>query len=103
MRKDREAYNARQKRQRRLRQGLDYDGELAKQSGGCAACQTPPTNRQLHRDHSHRTGYFRGLLCGNCNMALGLLKDDPDRILALYLYLARVGEAEELEFVLSED
>ena len=38
-------------------------------------------------DHDHITGKIRGLLCFHCNTALGLLKDDPSRILALLDYL----------------
>jgi hypothetical protein len=28
-------------------------------------------------DHDHRTGVVRGLLHVSCNMAIGLLRDDP--------------------------
>lgn len=31
-------------------------------------------------DHCHDSGEVRGLLCSNCNSALGLMKEDPDVI-----------------------
>ncbi len=34
-------------------------------------------DRRLYVDHNHRNGLIRGLLCGNCNTAIGLLKDRP--------------------------
>jgi hypothetical protein len=36
----------------------------------CGICGTGPKTRRLHRDHDHRTGEFRGLLCFPCNAAL---------------------------------
>jgi hypothetical protein len=37
-------------------------------------------NKEEHTDHSHITGYVRGLLCINCNMALGYFKDSTEAI-----------------------
>lgn len=37
-------------------------------------------------DHDHKTGKIRGVLCNNCNTALGLLKDDVLRIEKLKQY-----------------
>jgi hypothetical protein len=31
-------------------------------------------------DHCHTSGKIRGLLCTNCNTAIGLLKDDPNAL-----------------------
>ena len=38
-------------------------------------------------DHDHETGEVRGLLCANCNLAIGLLEDSPSRILAAAAYV----------------
>jgi hypothetical protein len=54
---------------------------LAQQGGGCAVCRipTPPGKKGWHLDHEHTHGAVRGVLCMACNVALGMLKDDPDR------------------------
>lgn len=73
----------------------DYDRMLAAQKGVCAICNKPNAqidnrtgkNRRLHVDHDHETGEVRGLLCGLCNVALGLIEMDPERLLGLIKYL----------------
>ena len=62
--------------------------ELAGRSrpGACEVCHHVPA-RGLHFDHSHSTGNFRGWLCYNCNMALGLLHDNPAVLRNLADYL----------------
>jgi hypothetical protein len=50
---------------------------VARQKGRCAICEAPPTRQGLCIDHCHETGVVRGLLCGNCNQAIGKLRDDP--------------------------
>lgn len=42
---------------------------------------------RMHFDHDHVSGRFRGWICGSCNRVLGLVKDDPDRLRALAMYL----------------
>lgn len=56
------------------------------QSGRCAACGADFTSRRAHVDHDHETANVRGLLCHNCNIALGLLGDDPALIERLATY-----------------
>lgn len=47
-------------------------------AGLCDICKNPPEEgRLLSVDHCHKTGKVRGLLCGPCNRALGLFKDNP--------------------------
>lgn len=38
-------------------------------------------------DHDHGTGEARGLLCQWCNVALGNMGDDPERVRNLARYL----------------
>ena len=67
----------------------DYMAMLESQGGVCAICKLPdPQGIRLSVDHDHVTERVRGLLCRNCNVALGLFKDDPVRIEAARGYLA---------------
>lgn len=45
---------------------------LAKQDGKCAGCGKPDPE---HVDHDHKNGAVRGMLCFNCNQALGNVRD----------------------------
>jgi hypothetical protein len=70
--------------------GLSYDSYLSlikKQNDSCAICKTQfeSISKQPHVDHDHSCcsektkscGYcIRGLLCGKCNLLLGLANDD---------------------------
>lgn len=62
----------------------DYE-RLASIQGGCAICKDP--ERKLVIDHCHTTDLVRGLLCSQCNSALGLFKDDPKILQAATDYL----------------
>lgn len=60
----------------------------------CAICQKPfPTDRAPSVDHDHNTRALRGILCRNCNTAIGLMRDDPDTLDAAASYLRRHKEA----------
>jgi hypothetical protein len=65
--------------------------ELAeKQDHRCAICKTdtPQGRGTWHVDHDHLTGENRGLLCHNCNLALGHFQDDPEILRAAIDYLS---------------
>ena len=65
----------------------DYDAILEKQDSVCAICsKKPPGN--LHIDHNHQTSEVRGLLCGKCNRAIGLLNDDVSLFSRAITYLS---------------
>lgn len=63
-----------------------YDEMFTKQGGVCAACGEP-SKRRLQVDHCHTTNALRGLLCFNCNSALGHAKDSVTRLQSLIAYL----------------
>jgi hypothetical protein len=75
----RKAYIDRGNRNRRLKKyGLtdaQYNQLLLDQDGRCAICFDDEST--LHVDHCHKTNKVRALLCGNCNRALGLVRDSP--------------------------
>jgi hypothetical protein len=71
----------------------EYRRKSAEQGGVCQICKSPPRGKKsLHADHDHETGERRDLLCQNCNVALGLVGEDPARLLALIDYLKRWGK-----------
>jgi 5-methylcytosine-specific restriction endonuclease McrA len=49
-----------------------------KQKGRCAICgvHQAELDKAMALDHNHITEKNRGLLCSNCNLAIGLLKCD---------------------------
>lgn len=59
----------------------EYEDMSEKQGHKCAICKLPEKSmrngkiKRLAVDHDHVTGKIRGLLCGDCNIALGKLKD----------------------------
>nr|WP_240528300.1 endonuclease VII domain-containing protein [Streptomyces amritsarensis] len=57
---------------------------IAAQGGLCRICLKAPA---AHVDHCHETGRVRGVLCFNCNTAIGLLGDDPGTIQRAISYL----------------
>lgn len=78
----------------------EYEIMEKKQNGLCAICGLPETakrkgvTRNLCVDHNHNTGKIRGLLCRNCNTAIGMLEVDNFGIMNLQTaikYLQKVA------------
>lgn len=65
------------------------------QQGQCAACYKKVSddpqweNRMWPVDHDHVTGKVRGVLCHQCNKALGFARDSVEVLEQLIVYLKR--------------
>ncbi len=74
----------------------ERDALLTAQGSKCAIClrdvEINVTQRRntANVDHCHATGIVRGILCSNCNRAVGLLEDSPERFRAAAEYLEKV-------------
>lgn len=65
----------------------DYAEMESRQEGKCMICQQTP--KRLVVDHCHDTGAVRALLCNPCNTAIGLMKDDAERLVRASEYVSR--------------
>lgn len=73
----------------------DKENILAAQGGRCAnpGCRATDPGKAgfrkgWHIDHDHKTEAVRGVLCQRCNNALGLLRDDINKIRGFIEYLS---------------
>jgi hypothetical protein len=70
-----------------------YEIMLSEQGGLCKICGREETHRHFGKpvrmavDHCHETGVVRGLLCRNCNVAIGLLGHSVSRLEKAICYL----------------
>lgn len=77
----------------------EYEELLAKQYGKCAICAGHSiAGRKLSVDHDHTTGKVRGLLCVNCNAALGQFRESREVLLKAYKYLEAHESKQSLSF-----
>lgn len=63
--------------------GDEYKSLYKKQRGRCGICERRLYSKRYNAfcvDHEHSTGKIRGLLCHNCNGAIGMLRDCPTTI-----------------------
>jgi hypothetical protein len=86
---DNDASAARARRKALGKYGLtqeSFEALVEAQGRRCLGCGE---ERKLVVDHDHATGVVRGLLCGQCNTALGFAYDSPTILRALADYLER--------------
>jgi len=65
--------------------------------GKCDCCGVEAKDLKgsiLHLDHCHKTGAYRGHLCGSCNRAIGSLGDDSEGVQRAVDYLKKVENKE---------
>jgi hypothetical protein len=55
----------------------------------CEICGIHVEGKNKHVDHNKKTGFTRGILCGNCNALLGHAKEDTNILSEASKYLAR--------------
>ena len=71
----------------------DYNRMFDEQNGKCAICKSAEIKRKNAKrfciDHCHSTGKVRALLCHDCNVILGKLKDDIQFIDNIKQYLMK--------------
>ena len=69
--------------------GVTEDEYALHSASGCAVCGRAD---QLVVDHCHATGKVRGVLCSNCNVAIGMAGDNPERLVKMADYLRERAE-----------
>lgn len=76
-------------------QRKNYGGDeveyLFKQGGVCASCGSPEprSKKGWHLDHCHGSKEIRAVLCAPCNVALGMLEENPTRVKQLLEYIEK--------------
>lgn len=62
---------------------------LRDQGAACPICTDALVElSKIHIDHCHDTGRVRGLLCGRCNQAIGLLREDVNSMQRAIAYVS---------------
>ncbi len=94
-----ESQSPERKRELHLRRKYDisleeYDQMLELQGGKCALCPaTTPGGKHNNEnwcvDHDHVTGKVRELLCNDCNLVLGIIKDSPEHLGRMITYILK--------------
>lgn len=65
----------------------EYDALVEEQEHRCAICGA--LDEKLVVDHCHDSGRVRGLLCDRCNVGIGCMGDNMERLMRAADYLAK--------------
>lgn len=79
----------------------DYNIMLVNQDNKCRICNE--NKDTLVVDHCHSTNEVRGLLCNDCNLALGMFKDDINRLNNAIKYLKELPTSITLAGMTDDD
>ena len=77
----------------------EFETRMASQGGRCPVCDDEFSGRGRGKkcpvvDHCHASNLTREIICGACNMALGLFGDRPAALRAAADYLVKHGKSE---------
>jgi hypothetical protein len=67
----------------------EYRAMERAQNYRCAICNELPKRPPLQVDHIHKTGKVRGLLCGPCNRAVGLFRENVGIMQRAEIYILK--------------
>jgi hypothetical protein len=72
-----------------------FDERFEEQGNVCAICKSPDAGGRgaFHADHDHDLMEPRGILCHNCNVGIGNLKDNVEILEAAIEYLRKWNDA----------
>lgn len=68
--------------------GNEFRNILDEQKTKCPICNRS-INKNLSIDHDHNTGKIRGIICNDCNLAIGNVENSPKRLRAMANYLEK--------------
>lgn len=84
-------YDYYQKNKNKLREkSLKWKREKQERLAGSSrpvACEVCGGSKKISWDHCHQSGNFRGWLCENCNVAIGIVRENPATMRSLADYL----------------
>jgi hypothetical protein len=71
------------------------DGHIARLVMQNAICKSPEAGGRgaFHADHDHQAMEPRGVLCHNCNVALGNFQDNEEILIAAIEYIRKWNNA----------